>query len=89
MTTTADGRFEAGVTILARAVGAGTDVLAAASDTFALSGPNDGLPAARARTLRFAKTLALKNARTIEIVAYDILGRRASVTRYDVSSPRK
>ena len=86
--TTADGRFEAGVTILARAVGADTDVLAAASDTFALGGPDVGLAAARARTLRFGKTLALKNARTIEIVAYDIPGRRASVRRYDVSSRR-
>ncbi len=63
--------------------------MAAASDTFALGRPDGGLAAARARTLRFAKTLALKHARTIEIVAYDVLGRRASVERHDVASRRR
>jgi VWFA-related protein len=86
---TTDGRFQAGVTILARAVGPDQNVLAAASDTLALSGPSEGLPGARARTLRFTKTLALKGARTVEVVAYDIVGRRASVERFDLSSRLK
>jgi hypothetical protein len=85
---TADGRFEAGVTILARAIGQDKNVLAAASDSFALSGPSAGLPDARARTLQFTKTLAAKNARIIEIIAYDVVGHRASVERHDLTQRR-
>jgi hypothetical protein len=44
----ADGQFEAGVTILVRAIDSDKQVLAAASDSFALRGPAEGLPAARA-----------------------------------------
>jgi VWFA-related protein len=84
----ADGRFEGAVTILARAIGQDKNVLAAASDSFVLSGPTDGLPAAHARTIQFAKVLSAKNARTIEIVAYDVVGQRASVERHDVNSFR-
>ena len=84
----ADGRFEAAVTILARAIGPDKNVLAAASDSFALKGPNEGLPAARTRTIQFAKALSVKSARTVEIVAYDVLGQRASVERHDVGRRR-
>jgi len=85
---TADGHFEAAVTILARAIGKDKKVLAAASDSFALTGPTGGLAAAQARTLQFLKPLSVKNASTIEIVAYDVLGQRASVERHDVGRPR-
>ena len=76
------------MTILARAIGQDKKVLAAASDSFALKGPREGLAAARARTIQFAKALSVKNARTVEIVAYDVLGQRASVERHAVSGPR-
>jgi VWFA-related protein len=84
----ADGHFEGAVTILARAIGQDKKVLAAASDSFALKGPSEGLAAARTRTIQFAKALSVKNARTVEIVAYDVLGQRASVERHAVTGPR-
>lgn len=78
-------RFAAAVTVLTRAIGRDKNVLASASDSFTLSGPTEGLPAARDRTIQFAKTLTVKNAATIEVIAYDVLGRRASVERHDVT----
>jgi VWFA-related protein len=83
------GRFGAAVTVLARAIGRDKNVIASASDSFTLSGPTEGLPAARDRTIQFAKTLTVKNAATIEVIAYDVLGRRASVERHDVSRPER
>jgi len=80
-----DGQFEAGVTILVRAIDSDKQVLAAASDSFALRGPAEELPASQARTVQFSKTLPLRNARTIELVAYDIFGQRAAVERYDAN----
>jgi VWFA-related protein len=85
---TTEGRFEAAVTILARAIGRDKSVLASASDSFVLSGPTEGLPAARARTIQFSKTLVARNAVTIEIIAHDALGGHTSVERHDVSRTR-
>lgn len=86
MFTEALGRFDAGVTILARVMGANKQVLAATSETLALSGPNAGASVARARSLTFKKTLSLKDARAFEIIAYDVLGHRAYVERHPVNS---
>jgi len=87
--TTNEGRFDAGVTMLARAVGSDKNVLAVASDTRGLSGPVGALADARGRNLEFAGTLPLRDARTIEIVACDLFGRRASVKRIDLNNRPK
>jgi hypothetical protein len=83
--TSSDGRFAAGVTILVRAIGPNKEVFAAVSDSFALRGPSEGLPTAGARIVQFTKSLPLNNARTIEIIAYDVFSQRAAVERHDAS----
>jgi VWFA-related protein len=82
--TTSEGRFDAGVTILARTLDGSGKVLQAVSETLELNGPAGQLTAARARTLSFNSALPVRNARTVEIVAYDVLGGRAAVERHDV-----
>jgi VWFA-related protein len=84
--TSSANRFEAGVTILVRAIGPNKEVFAAVSDSFALRGPSEGLPTARARLVQFTKSLPLNNARTIEIIAYDVFGQRATVERHDAGT---
>src|SRR5690606_32871455 len=79
---TGSGQFEGGATVLARVIGRDRNVLAAASDSFVLKGPEGQLASSRNRQFQFRKTLSLKHGQTVEIVVYDILGRRASVERY-------
>jgi VWFA-related protein len=80
------GRFEGGLTVLARVRGKDQRVLAATSETFSLSGPREQLAAAQGRALRFSKQLASAGAETLEVVAYDVLGRRASAQRFKVKA---
>jgi len=76
------GAFEGGLTVLARVRGKDQRVIAASSDTFTLSGRQDQLPAAKGRLLRFNRQLPLEGAVTLEVIAYDVLGRRASAQRF-------
>jgi hypothetical protein len=80
----ATGRFEGGLTVLARVRGKDQRVLAAASETFTLSGGQGQLASARTRVLRFSRDLPSAGAVTLEVIAYDVLGRHASAQRFKV-----
>ena len=85
----ATGAFEGGLTVLARVRGKDQHVLAASSDTFTLSGRQDQLPAAKGRVLRFNRQLATAGAVTLEVIAYDVLGQRASAQRFKMKDLRR
>jgi hypothetical protein len=70
--------------VLARVRGEDQRVLAAASETFTLSGGVGQLAAAKGRVLRFSRELPGAGAVTLEVIAYDVLGRRASAQRFKV-----
>ncbi len=80
----AKGTFEGGLTVLARVRGKDQRVLAAASETFTLSGGQGQLASAKTRVLRFSRELPGAGAVTLEVIAYDVLGRRASAQRFKV-----
>ena len=80
----ATGTFEGGLTVLARVRGKDQRVLAAASETFTLSGGQGQLASAKTRVLRFSRELPGAGAVTLEVIAYDVLGRRASAQRFKV-----
>lgn len=83
-TNPATGGFEGGLTVLARVRGKDQRVLAASSETFSLSGPRHQLASAQGRVLRFSRELPSTGAVTLEVIAYDVLGRRASAQRFKV-----
>ena len=83
------GAFEGGLTVLARVRGKDQRVLAATSDTFTLSGRQDQLAAAKGRVLRFNRELPLAGAVTLEVIAYDVLGKRAGARRFAIKDLRR
>jgi VWFA-related protein len=84
----AEGRFEAGVTILIRVLARDKKLLTGTSETLGLNGLIEGVAAARARSLALTRTLPVNGADRIEIIAYDVLGRKASVERYPLRKGR-
>jgi VWFA-related protein len=81
---TSSERFDAGLTVVVRTVDAHRNVLGAASETRSIGGPADQLVNARARTIVFNKTLVLSDARSVEVIAYDVLSNRSAVQRYEL-----
>jgi len=83
--------FEGALTVLARVRGKDGRVVAASSETFSLTGPRDQIAAALHRQLRFSKTLPSAGAETLEVIAYDVLSRKASARRFKVKDlePRR
>jgi hypothetical protein len=49
-----------------------------------LNFPRDQIASAQSRQLRFSKTLPAAGAVTLEVVAYDVLGGKASAQRLNV-----
>lgn len=74
--------FHAGVVVLARAMKGSDRMLALTSRTFALAGTREELAAARQRRVAIPLQLSFEgDATALEVVVYDIVGRRGTVRR--------